>query len=139
MFFPILINTPWVYHQINKFLLHLLGEYFSKKNNLFVKCVFIPIIYNQCFYFAVDRKKLLYFKPMFTQYKLFSHIFENFPSFETIFNNINQTKFNLQPYMIKNFSTCSTTCLCHYCQYKSVNNVDTENTIILKRLCCPHH
>jgi len=136
MFLPVLINTPWVYQQINTYLLHLLGEYFSKKDNMFIKCVFTPIIFNDCFYFAIDREKLLYFKSMFDRYRIFSHIFENLPSFDTLFENFNK---NLPMYddILKNLSTCSPDCLCHWCHYKIYQNL--ENMILLERQCCSHH
>jgi len=134
----VLLKTPWVYQRINTYLLHLLGEYFSKKNNLFIKCVFIPIIFNDNFYFAIDREKLLYFKPMFKEYKLFSHIFENFPSFKKILENISKSKhYILPPYDINHFSICSSNCLCQLCYYTQ-SNISQKN-IFLKRQCCANH
>jgi len=137
MFLPVLLNSPDVFFKINQYLLHLLGEYFHNKENLFIQCTLIPIIYNNNFYFSIHKKKIKYFKHLYSNYSLFSHILSNFPAMTLSYAHF-KTHWNKQ-FTLTTGSNCLKSCFCKFCYFKPQPYSSNPSSIFLQRTCCSVH
>lgn len=62
LFLPALFLMPKFFHVMNKWFLHTLCHFFNNRSNMFLKCVYIPIVFDNNFYIAVNTHTVSYMK-----------------------------------------------------------------------------
>lgn len=146
VFLNTIITMPCLIENLIHSQNHFLCQSFKNENRFLLNCVFIPIILNKQFCFAIDTKKIYHFK-MLSNFKninifLFKHILELFSfinlPFKIYYQYDDSAKKKLF-YLLTKLGTCDKLCNClnyHYYQYLNFEQYFKNKAKYYKKSCC---
>jgi hypothetical protein len=112
LFLPALLSMPKFFNAINKYYMHTLCLFFHTKHNFYLKCVYIPTIFNNEFYVSEDIQILENCKYQFTQriYNFTIYLELVTLQFTMVFNSFNNYQAHSYYYKIP---SCKNNCMCN--------------------------
>lgn len=138
---------PCFINNLIHFQNHCLCQFYLQQNQLLLNYVVQPIIMDNQFWFAIDKKKLDSFKILANLKKLNLHLFKNILNYFTLINlpfdnylkldNLAKKKFS---HLFLKLGLCSIFCNCrkyHYHEYLNFEQFFKNNVKYFQKACCP--